>query len=169
MEPPEFVLFMTPSCKFCNNLIAKLQTKDKLVKKFNFVNIDQLPAIPDEVDEVPCIYDGKGLFKGANAFKWLTDRSADFLDPANDGLQYSFIGGNEERVFNNYSLLEQKNGTYGMGDPSTQKMPQEQVPIQNIGNQMVEPMRPTAPANDKANLNQTLESLMAARSAMMQQ
>ena len=115
-EKPDYVLFLTPNCKFCNNFINKLKAKPDLAKKFNIVDIDRLPAIPDEVDEVPCVYDGKGVFKGGGAFKWLNEKLVEFLSPANDGFQYSFVDGNEESVFNNYSLLDQRNGSYGMGE-----------------------------------------------------
>ena len=65
-EKPDYVLFLTPNCKFCNNFINKLKAKPDLAKKFYIVDIDRLPAIPDEVDEVPCVYDGKGVFKGGD-------------------------------------------------------------------------------------------------------
>ena len=51
-EKPIYVLFFTPSCKFSNNLLSKLKSKPELLKKFNLVNIDALPEIPDEIDEV---------------------------------------------------------------------------------------------------------------------
>ena len=61
-EKPEFVLFMMNGDKFCVNFITKLKTKPELVQKFNIVDIDSVPAIPNEVDEVPCVYDGKQLY-----------------------------------------------------------------------------------------------------------
>ena len=113
-EKPEFVLFMMTTDKFCNNFIGKLNSKPELLKKINIVDIERLPAIPDEVDEVPCIYDGKKLYKGKEAFSWLNEKMMDFLSAANDGLSYSFIDGQEEQIFGSYSLLDQKNGSFGM-------------------------------------------------------
>ena len=147
-EKPEFVLFLTSNCKFCNNFVNKLKTKPELIKKFNIVDIDKLPAIPDEVDEVPSVYDGKNIYKGAGAFKWLNEKLVEFLSPANDGLQYSFVNGAEEPVFNNYSLLDQLNGSHGMGDsPSAPKDPTRM-----------------AVQNDSTNKNRTMDSIMASRS-----
>ena len=74
----------------------------------------------------------------------------EYLSAANDGLLYSFIDGNEEQVFGNYSLLGQSNGSFGMGDqPSSANMndPTRMAKIEN---------------ND--NKNRTLDSLMASRS-----
>ena len=73
-EKPEFVCFMIESDKFCINFINKLKTKQELFKKFNIVDINRIPAIPDEVDEVPCVYDGKKLYKGKEAFSWLNEK-----------------------------------------------------------------------------------------------
>ena len=148
-ETPIYVLFFTPSCKYCNNLMNKLKTKPELLKKFNLVNIDTLPAIPDEVDEVPCIYDGKGVNKGANAFKWLTDIFSEYLDSAYDSINYSYLDGQEEQVFNRYSLLEQKNGSFGMGDS----------PVMGKND---DPTR-MAVMNDNTNKNRSLESIIASR------
>jgi len=117
-EKPEFVLFMMTTDKFCNNFITKLNTKPELLKKINIVDIDRIPAIPEEVDEVPCIYDGKKLHKGKEAFSWLNEKMMDFLSAANDGLSYSFIDGQEEQIFGTYSLLGQQNGSFGMSPES---------------------------------------------------
>jgi hypothetical protein len=146
-EKPEYVLFTT-NCKFCNNFINKLKVKPDLLKKFNIVDIDKLPDIPDEIDEVPAVYDGKQIFKGAEAFTWLNEKLVDFLSPADDGLQYSFVDGQEEKVFGNYSLLEQKNGSFGMG-------------VDN--NAPPDPTR-MGVANDNTNKNRTMDSIMASRS-----
>jgi hypothetical protein len=149
-EKPEYVLFATPNCKFCNNFINKLKAKPDLLKKFNVVDIDKLQVIPDEIDEVPSVYDGKQIFKGAEAFSWLNDKLVDFLSPADDGLQYSFIDGQEEKVFGNYSLLEQKNGSFGMGEsPAPSAAP--------------DPTR-MGVSNDNTNKNRTMDSIMASRS-----
>ena len=108
-EKVEFVLFMSPNCNFCNKFMHKLKTKPELMKKINIVNIDALEVVPDEVDEVPCVYDGKAVYQGAPAFKWLDEKLSEFLDAANDGLAYAFLDGQDERVFGGYSLLEQNN------------------------------------------------------------
>jgi len=127
----------------------KLKTKPDLLKKFNLVNIDTIPAIPDEIDEVPCIYDGKGINKGANAFKWLTEIFSEYLDSAYDSINYSYLDGQEEQVFNRYSLLEQKNGSFGMGES----------PMTGKNN---DPTR-MAIMNDNTNKNRSLESIIASR------
>ena len=44
----------------------------------------------------------------------------EFLLPADNSLNYSFINGDEEPLFNNFSLLEQKNGSFGMGENQVQ-------------------------------------------------
>jgi hypothetical protein len=150
-EKPEFVAFVSMNCKYCNNFITKLKPKPELLKKFNIVNIDSLEQIPDEVDEVPCVYDGKTLYKGKEAFKWLNEKLSECLSAANDGCSYSFIDGNEEQVFNSYSFLEQKNGSHGMGQIPDDK---------NLG----DPTRMQS-VNDNTNKNRTLDSLMASRSA----
>jgi len=156
VEKPEFVLFMSPSCKFCNNFLIKLKTKPELMKKFNVVNIDALQIIPDEVEEVPCVYDGKQVYQGAESFKWLNEKMCEFLDAANDGLGYAFLEGQEEQVFGNYSLLEQKNGSYGIGNgPVDQK---------NQG----DPTRMVV-INDNTNKNRNLDSLMASRTNDLQE
>ena len=96
VDKPEFVLFMMNDDRFCMNFINKLKTKPDLMKKVNIVDIDSIPAIPNEVDEVPCLYDGKGLFKGKKAFEWLNEKMSEFLGAANDGLMYSFLEGQPE-------------------------------------------------------------------------
>ena len=115
-EKPIYVLFFMNNCKYSKSLISKLKQKPELLKKISMVDIDTIPDIPDEVDEVPCIYDGKQVHKGENAFKWFNDKSVEFLSPADDNLMYSFINGDEEQVFDKFSLLEQRNGSFGMGD-----------------------------------------------------
>jgi len=149
-EKLEFVVFVA-DCKFSQNFLSKLKSKPELAKKFNIVNINTLQVIPDEVDEVPCVYDGKGVHQGKTAFSWLNDKMSEYLSPANDGLMYSFINGNEEQVFNNYSLIGQENGSHGMGEspsPSNMNDPTRMMKIES---------------ND--NKNRTLDSLMASRSA----
>jgi hypothetical protein len=143
-DKPEFVLFMINGDQFCNNFITKLKTKPELLKKFNIVDINKIPAIPDEVEEVPAIYDGKKIYAGTDAFSWLTDKMMDFLSAANDGMMYSFINGQEEQVFGNYSLLDQKNGSYGMSPENG------------------DPTRMTT-LTDNSNKNNSLESLMNMR------
>jgi hypothetical protein len=110
------------------------------------VDINTIPAIPDEVDEVPCVYDGKSLYKGKQAFTWLNEKMLDFLEPANDGLYYSFLDGQDEQVFGAYSLIDQKNGSYGMGE----------------GGNNSDPTRMNA-LTDSSNKNRTLETLMSMR------
>ena len=159
-EKPIYVLFVSSDCKFSGTFLNKLKPKEELFKKFNIINIDQVPAIPDEVDEVPCVYDGKGLFKGAAAFKWLNEKLSDFLDAANDGLAYSFIDNQDELVFNNYSLLEQKNGSFGM-DGTAPSQQNSQLPSGSDPTRMLQ-------MNDNTNKNRTLDSLMASRSSEVQ-
>ena len=144
-EKPEYVLFFSMECKYSKNFLNKIKQKEELFKKFNLVDIDKLQIIPDEIDEVPCVYDGKTLFKGNDGFKWLNEQLSNYFSAANDGLQYSFVDGNNEQVFNNYSLLDQQNGSHGMGDPPS------------------DPAR-MAVSNDNTNKNRTLDSLVAARS-----
>jgi hypothetical protein len=146
-DKPEFVLFMMQQDQYCANFINKLKTKSDLLKKINIVDIDRIPAIPDEVDEVPCIYDGKSIHKGKAAFTWLNEKMSEFLGAANDGLMYSFLDGQDEQVFGAYSLLEQKNGSFGMGPD---------------GAASNDPTRMTA-LTDNTNKNSTLESLMMSR------
>jgi len=143
-DKPEFVLFMVNGDKFCNNFISKLKSKQELLKKFNIVDINSIPAIPNEVDEVPCVYDGKQIHKGKQAFSWLNEKMVDFLSPANDGMMYSFLDGQEEQVFGSYSLIDQKNGCYGIGTE---------------GN---DPTRMLS-LTDNSNKNNSLESLMSMR------
>ena len=152
-DKPIYVLFMALDCQFCHTLLNKLKPKEELMKKFNIVNINNIPAIPDEIDEIPCIYDGQKLYKGKDAFKWLNEKLAEHLSAANDGLYYSFLEGQEEQVFGSYSLLDQKNGSYGMGSNSA---PNEQ----NLG----DPTRMMS-VNDNTNKNRTMDSLMASRDA----
>jgi hypothetical protein len=144
---PDFVLFMMQQDNFCQNFINKLRTKPELMKKINIVDIDTIPAVPDEVDEVPCIYDGKGLFKGKEAFTWLNEKMSEFLGAANDGLMYSFLDGQDEQVFGSYSLLEQRNGSFGMGPDGAANN---------------DPTRMTS-LTDNSNKNRTLESVMTSR------
>jgi len=151
-EKPEFVLFMIPDDKFCINFHNKLKTKPELFKKFNIVDINRVPAIPDEVDEVPCVYDGKKLYKGKDGFTWLNEKLVDFLSAANDGLMYSFVDGQDEQVFNSYSLIGQQNGSFGMGPESGGN----NKPSNN------DPTRMTA-LTDNSNKNRTLENLMSSR------
>jgi hypothetical protein len=148
-QKPEYVLFFMENCGFCKKLLTLLKTKPELMKKFNMVNIDAVPTLPDEVDEVPCIYDGKSVNKGTDAFKWLNEKMTEFLDAANDGLLYSFLDGNDEQVFGSYSLLEQKNGCHGIGENGS------------------DPTRMAA-ITDNTNKNRTLDSLVASRSSDLQ-
>jgi hypothetical protein len=147
---PEFVLFMS-NCRFSANFLNKLKTKDELFKKFNIVDIDKIQQIPNEIEEVPCVYDGKQIYQGKDAFKWLNEKMGEYLSAANDGLMYSFLDGQEEQVFGSYSLLEQKNGSFGMGE-------------QPSGSTMNDPTRMIT-INDNDNKNRTLDSIMAARSS----
>jgi hypothetical protein len=146
---PEFVLFIS-NCKFSMNFLNKLKTKEELIKKFNIVDINTIQAIPNEIEEVPCVYDGKNLVQGKQAFTWLSEKMSEYLSPANDGLMYSFLNGEEEKVFGNYSLLEQKNGSFGMGD--------------NPAGTANDPTR-MAIMNNNDNKNRTLDSLVASRSS----
>jgi hypothetical protein len=143
-QKPEYVLFFMNNCEYCKKIIGMLKTKEELLKKFNIVNIESVPSLPDEVDEVPCIYDGKSINKGAAAFKWMIEKMQEYLSPANDGLSYSFVDGQEEKVFGNYSLLEQRNGSFGMGDSPQDPARMMQLP-------------------DNSNKNSSLETLMATR------
>jgi len=144
-EKKEFVLFYSPNCKFCKNLLTKIKCKPELLKKINLVNIDDITDIPEEVDEIPCIYDGKKLFKGSESFKWLDDKAMDFLDAADDCVSYSFVNGNDEKIFNNYSLLDQQNGSFGMNEMTN-----------NNQNKITK------------SANMSLESLMSSRSSEIQ-
>ena len=144
-DRPEFVLFMMDTDKFCLNFINKLKSKEELFKKFNIVDINKIPAIPDEVDEVPAVYDGNKVYKGKEAFSWLNEKMMDFLAPANDGLVYSFLDGQEEQIFGNYSLIGQQNGSFGMGTESS------------------DPTRMTALTDNSSKLSTTYESLVSSR------
>ena len=143
-DKPEFVCFIVNGDKYCNNFLSKLKSKQDLLKKFNIVDINSVPAIPDEVDEVPCIYDGKKLCKGKDAFSWLNEKMVDFLDAANDGMMYSFLDGQDEQIFGSYSLLDQKNGSHGMGPENG-----DPTRIQSL--------------QDNTNKNRSLETLMSSR------
>lgn len=74
----------------------------------------------------------------------------DFLSPANDGISYTFIDGSNEQLFQNFSLLDQKNGSYGMGGETLDK---------------ADPTRMVT-MNDNTNKNKTLDQLMKAREQM---
>jgi hypothetical protein len=143
-EKKDFVLFYSPNCKFCKNLLTKLKTKQELLNKINLVDIDNINDIPEEVDEIPCIYDGKKLFKGSEAFKWFDDKAVEFLDAADDCVSYSFINGSDEKIFNNYSLLDQPNGSFGINENTINQ------------NKITK------------SANMSLESLMSSRSSDMQ-
>jgi hypothetical protein len=158
VEKIEYVLFMSPECKFCVNFMNKLRTKPELVKKFNIVNIDNIEVLPDEVDEIPCVYDGKSIAQGAQSFKWLEEKLSDFLDAANDGLPYAFLDGQDERVFGMYSLLDQKNGSHGIGNSP---LGQGQTQQATDPTRMIE-------LNDNTNKNRTIDSLMASRTNDLQ-
>jgi len=147
-QKPEFVVFIS-NCKYSMNFLNKLRTKEELIKKFNVVDINKIQTIPDEIEEVPCVYDGKQLYQGKDAFTWLNEKLSDHLDAANDGLMYSFIDGQEEQVFGNYSFIEQKNGSFGMGE-------------QPSSTTMNDPTR-MAVLSENDNKNRTLDSIMASR------
>ena len=67
-------------------------------------------------------------------------------------MTYSFVDGNEEQVFGNYSLLDQKNGSFGMGNsPVDSKDPTRMNEL-----------------SDNSNKNRTLDSLVASRSSDLQ-
>jgi len=146
---PEFVLFVS-NCNFSNNFLNKLNSKEELSKKFNIVDINKIPSIPNEIEEVPCVYDGKQIYQGKNAFTWLNEKMNEYLSAANDGLMYSFLDGQEEKVFGNFSFIEQRNGSYGMGEtPSTANAN--------------DPTRMSV-INNNDNKNRSLDALMASRS-----
>ena len=145
---PEFVLFIS-NCNFSNNFLNKLKTKEELIKKFNIVDINRIQVVPNEIEEVPCVYDGKKVYQGKEAFTWLNEKLSEYLSAANDGLMYSFLDGQDEKVFGNYSLLEQRNGSFGMGQtPSGVTDPTRMMVM-----------------NDNDNKNRTLDSLMASRTS----
>ena len=143
-QKPEFVVFIS-NCKFSMNFLNKLKAKPDLMKKFNIVDINKI-NIPDEIEQVPCVYDGKKLYQGKDAFDWLNEKLSDQLDAANDGLMYSFLDGQDEQVFGNYSLIEQKNGSFGMGEGGG------------------DPTR-SGVINNNENKNRTLDSIMASRNS----
>jgi len=147
VEKPIYVLFFSQKCKFCNKFMNKLNTKSELVKKVKMVDIDTIPVIPEEVNEVPALYDGKNIFCGKAAFKWLDEILLEYLSPADNGLPYSFVNGQSEQLFNNFSLLDQKNGSFGMGNGETEsKDPTRMMTI-----------------NDNNNKNMTLDQLVQSR------
>jgi len=146
-EKPEFVCFYMQNDQFCKNFISKLQSKSELMTKFNMVDIDSIPVIPNEVEEVPAVYDGKQLYQGKDAFKWLNEKMSEFLSAANDGMLYSFVDGQDEKVFNSYSFLDQRNGSHGIGEAPPGG----------------DPGRSSA-VNENSFKNRTLETLMATRS-----
>jgi len=147
VDKPIYVLFFSQNCKFSKNFINKLNSKQELVKKVKMVDIDTIPEIPDEVTEVPALYDGKNIYCGKSAFKWLDEILLEYLSPADDGLPYTFVNGQSEQLFNNFSLLEQKNGSFGMGNGTLDNK---------------DPTRMTT-LNDNTNKNNTLEQLMKSR------
>ena len=155
-DKPEFVVFVSSSnCKFSNNFLNKIKAKPELGKKFNIVDIEKLQVVPDEVEEVPCVYDGKSIYQGKDAFTWLNEKMSEHLSAANDGLMYSFLEGQpEETIYNNYSLLEQKNGSFGMGEQPSEKNMNDPTRMSKI--------------NDTESKNRTLDSLVASRSSDMQ-
>jgi hypothetical protein len=118
-EKPEYVLFLMKTCKHSLNFLTKLKSKPELFSKFNIVDVEEIPSIPNEVTDVPCVYDGKQVYPGKNAFKWLNEKMNDFLLPADDSLMYSFVNGQEEQIFSNFSMLDQQNGSSGLGDSSS--------------------------------------------------
>ena len=150
-EKPEYVLFLMNNCNFCSNFITKLKTKKELLAKFNIVNVEEIPVIPDEVSEVPCVYDGKNVFLGKDSFKWLNEKLSDFLLPADNSLSYSFINGEEEEIFSNYSLINQLNGSSGIGDSKITNKDQDRADATRITHK------------DVSSKAMTLESLMANR------
>ena len=150
-QKPEFVLFVMKNCNYCANFVNKLKSKPELLTKINIVDVEEIPSIPNEVTEVPCIYDGKQVYIGKNAFKWLNEKLNDFLLPADDSLKYSFLDGNDEEVFNKFSLLNQLNGSNGIGDS----------PIKSSN---LDPARMAVMGNGSGNKN-SLESLIASRDA----
>jgi hypothetical protein len=149
-QKPVFVLFMMPSCEYSNTFLGKLKSKEELIKKFNIVDITTI-NVPDEIEEVPAVYDGNNLHQGKKAFKWLNEKMKEYLSPANDGMLYSFVNGQEEPVFGNYSLIDQKNGSFGMGEGG-------------VDSTNGDPTRMAA-INNNDNKNRTLDSLMASRSS----
>ena len=151
-QKPEYVLFIS-NCNYSMNFLNKLQMKEELFKKFNIVDINKIPTIPNEIEEVPCVYDGKNLYQGKDAFSWLNEKSLEYVSAANDGLMYSFLNGNEEKVFGNYSLLGQQNGSYGMGDPPPSNPDPTRMGMMNN--------------NENKNDKSSLEGLMALRSNEM--
>ena len=148
---PEFVLFYLSNCKYCINFMSKLKTKPELLSKFNLVDVEKISNIPEEVSEVPCVYDGKQVYCGKNSFKWLNEKMSDFLLPANDSLNYSFLDGNEEQIFGNYSLINQMNGSSCIGDSPIKQGSMKGLEMTN-----------TVIQDSKQN-NNSLESLMASR------
>ncbi len=128
---PQFVVFVSKECRFSHTFITKLSSNQELFAKFNTVDIDNIPDIPDEVTETPCVYDGKQVYLGKQAFDWLNKQLSQLSQPfypaaSKDSMNYAFTDGNEEEVFNGYALLGQKNGSHGMGDPSETKFPAPQ-------------------------------------------
>jgi hypothetical protein len=73
---PEFVVFVS-DCRYSSNFLNKLNTKQDLARKFNVVDINKIQTIPDEIDEVPCVYDGKQIYQGAASFKWLNEKMSE--------------------------------------------------------------------------------------------
>lgn len=147
IDKPIYVLFFSQNCKFSNKFVGRLNTKSELTKKVKMVDIDVIPQIPDEVSEVPALYDGKNIFCGKAAFKWLDEILMEYLSPADEGLTYSFVNGQSEQLFNNFSLLDQKNGSFGMGNGTVDnKDPTRMMSL-----------------NENSNKNMTLDQLVQSR------
>jgi hypothetical protein len=157
-DKKEFVLFLVKDCKYCETFYKKIVTKPELIKKFNIVDIDEIPDIPDEIAEVPAVYDGKSVYQGPEAFKWLNEKMSDFLLPANDSLNYSFLEGHEEQVFSGFSLLNQMNGSNGMGDSP--------IKPQNTGGRPPDTARMSQMGSEPKS-SASLDSIVALREADM--
>lgn len=149
-EKKTYVVFVMNNCKYCSDFLKKLSSKPDLMKKFNVVDVEKIPSIPDEVDEVPAVYNGKTVYSGKNAFKFLNEIMSEYLLPAEQGMSYSFLDGNDESIFSSFSLLNQLNGSNGIGDSVVKTD---------------DPTRMMKMSNDSTNKNTSLESIIASRDA----
>ena len=91
-------LFYSNKCKYCEQVIRKLQEHPELRAMVRLYNVDE-GAVPPGVTHVPCILVGNEAVLGANVLKWLDYYAGDVELPPGltSSMDYVSLEGGESR------------------------------------------------------------------------
>tara|TARA_Y100000389_G_C17406376_1_gene488297 strand:- start:586 stop:1020 length:435 start_codon:yes stop_codon:yes gene_type:complete len=117
------VLYYSNRCNFCKKILAKLQQLPKeSIQDLKIVCIDQLAQLPRFLNSVPTIdHEGKQM-TGKDVFQFIYDCYIADLGVVPFGSEnFSFLGGSEGGLSDQFSTLGCKNSSEGISDKDMNK------------------------------------------------